>query len=210
LCMARALPASAALPYQVRAAFSWFERAAGQGLAPAQYRLGSLYDKGIGVTRDPVAARTWYGKAADAGNARAMHNLAVLIAEGGGAKPDYSQAAGWFHKAAQLGVKDSQFNLAILYARGMGMAQDLGQAWVWFSLAAQQGDADAAKKRDEVAAKLDAKAIAAATAALATFHASQPAASANEVPSPPGGWDTLRSPAPQSTSQPAGAPAAPI
>ncbi|MGA2041879.1 MAG: hypothetical protein ABSG83_00750 [Roseiarcus sp.] len=198
------------LPRDPRAAFSWFERAAGQGLAPAEYRLGSLYDKGIGVTRDPVAARTWYGKAADAGNARAMHNLAVLIAEGGGAKPDYSQAAGWFHKAAQLGVKDSQFNLAILYARGMGMAQDLGQAWVWFSLAAQQGDADAAKKRDEVAAKLDAKAIAAATAALATFHASQPAASANEVPSPPGGWDALRSPAPQSTSQPAGAPAAPI
>ncbi|MGD0722544.1 MAG: hypothetical protein ABR970_16015 [Roseiarcus sp.] len=198
------------LPRDPRAAFSWFDRAAAQGLAPAQYRLGSLYDKGIGVTRDPVAARTWYGKAADAGNARAMHNLAVLIAEGGGAKPDYSQAAGWFHKAGQLGVKDSQFNLAILYARGMGVGQDLGQAWLWFSLAAQQGDADAAKKRDEVAAKMDAKAIAAATAALATFHVSQPAASANDVPSPPGGWDALRSPAPQSTSQPAAASVAPI
>jgi localization factor PodJL len=57
---------------------------------------------------------------------------------------------------------------------------------------------------------MDAKAIAAATAALATFHVSQPAASANDVPSPPGGWDALRSPAPQSTSQPAAASVAPI
>ena len=37
----------------------------------------------------------------------------------------------------------------------LGVGQDLRQSWMWFSLAAQQGDADAAKKRDEVAAKMD-------------------------------------------------------
>jgi localization factor PodJL len=175
------------------AAAQWFERAASEGLAPAQYRIGSMYEKGIGVARDTAIARTWYKKAADAGNARAMHNLAVLSAEVVGIKPDYSEAADWFRKAAQLGVKDSQFNLAILYARGMGVPQDLGQSWLWFSLAAQQGDADAAKKRDEVAAKMDARAIAAASSALVAFHLSTPIAAANEVPAPPGGWDALKS-----------------
>ena len=184
------------------AAAQWYERAASQGLAPAQYRLGSLYEKGVGVTRDAPLAKAWYKKAAEAGNARAMHNLAVLIAEGAGIKPDYSEAADWFQKAARLGVKDSQYNLAILYARGMGLAQDLGQSWLWFSLAAQQGDLDAAKKRDEVAAKMDAKALADDAAILANFHAGTPNPAANEVPAPPGGWDFVKMTAAPSTLSP--------
>jgi localization factor PodJL len=171
------------------AALLWLDRAAAQGLAPAQYRLGSFYEKGVGVTRDTVLATAWYKKAAEAGNARAMHNLAVLTAEGAGIKPDYSEAAIWFQKAAQLGVKDSQYNLAILYARGMGLVQDVNQSWLWFSLAAQQGDVDAAKKRDEFAAKMDAKALAADAVALANFHVGTPIPEANDVPVPPGGWD---------------------
>ena len=175
------------------AASQWLERAAIQGLAPAQYRLGSLYEKGVGVPRDVAIAKSWYKKAADAGNARAMHNLAVLSAETVGIKPDYTEAAEWFSKAAQFGVKDSQYNLAILYARGMGVPQDLGQSWLYFSLAARQGDADAGKKRDEVAAKMDAKALEAASSALSAFHVTTPNAAANEVSPPPGGWDAFKS-----------------
>jgi localization factor PodJL len=76
------------------------------------------------------------------------------------------------------------------------VAQDLSQAWLWFSLAAQQGDLDAAKKRDEVAAKMDAKALAADATALANFRAATPVATANEVPAPPGGWDFGKTTAP--------------
>jgi localization factor PodJL len=183
------------------AAFLWLDRAAAQGLAPAQYRLGSFYEKGVGVARDTVLATAWYKKAAEAGNARAMHNLAVLTAEGAGIKPDYSEAAIWFQKAAQLGVKDSQYNLAILYARGMGLVQDVNQSWLWFSLAAQQGDLDAAKKRDEVAAKMDAKALAADAIALANFHVGTPVPEANDVPAPPGGWDVGKIGTPETPPQ---------
>ncbi len=147
-------------------------------------------------------AMSWYTKAATAGNARAMHNLAVMNAEGAaGGKPDYAEAAQWFRKAGQLGIRDSQFNLGILYARGMGVPQDLVQSWLWFSLAAQQGDADAAKKRDEVAAKMDAPALLAAAKALAEFKASTPSPAANEAPAPPGGWDA-KSAAPQASQTP--------
>ncbi len=186
-----------------RAAAQWFEQAAARDLPIAEYRLGALYEKGVGVARDSQLAMSWYAKAANAGNARAMHNLAVMNAEAAsGGKPDYAEAAQWFRKAAQLGVRDSQFNLGILYARGMGVPQDLAQSWVWFSLAAQQGDVDAAKKRDEVAAKMDAQALVAAAKALAAFQVATPSPAANEATAPAGGWDG-RSAAPQATQTPA-------
>ncbi|HLW90893.1 MAG TPA: hypothetical protein VKS78_06280 [Roseiarcus sp.] len=177
------------IPRDLHAASQWFERAARQNFGPAQYRLGGLYEKGNGVERDLALAKAWYQKAADAGNIRAMHNLAVLAADGSSAKPDYAEAFMWFRKAAQYGVKDSQYNLAILYARGIGTPQDLNQSWLWFSLAAQQGDQDAGKKRDEVALKLDANALAADGATLAAFHAREPDPAANDVKAPEGGWD---------------------
>jgi localization factor PodJL len=185
------------------AAAQWFEQAATRGLPIGEYRLAALYEKGVGVTRDLPAAMGWYVKAATAGNARAMHNLAVMHAEGSiGGKPDYATAAEWFRKAGQFGVRDSQFNLGILYARGLGVPQDLGQSWLWFSLAAQQGDADAGHKRDDVAAKMDQGAIAAATQALAAFKATTPAPAANEAPAPAGGWDGKPA-APQANATPA-------
>ena len=132
-----------------------------------------MLEKGIGVAPDRAAAKRWYLKAAEAGNVRAAHNLAVMDAEPAGDEPDYAEAARWFRKAGEFGVRDSQYNLAILYARGLGVGQDLRQSWMWFSLAAQQGDADAAKKRDEVAAKMDPVSLAEAAEALAKFKAPQ-------------------------------------
>ena len=186
------------LPKDQPAAARWFERAASLGLAPAQYRLGSMLEKGIGVPPDRAAAKGWYLKAAEAGNARAAHNLAVMDAEPAGDEPDYVEAAKWFRKAGEFGVRDSQYNLAILYARGLGVEQDLRQSWMWFSLAAQQGDADAAKKRDEVAAKMDPVSLAAAAEALAKFKSLKLDPAANEVTAPPGGWDAGLGTAPTS------------
>ena len=188
------------LPKDQPAAARWFERAASLGLAPAQYRLGSMYEKGIGVTRDPDAAKRWYLKAAQAGNARAAHNLAVMSAEPGGGEPNYLEAAKWFRRAGELGVRDSQYNLAILYARGLGVEKDLGQSFLWFSLAAQRGDADAAKKRDEIAGEMDPASLASAVEALMKFKAVKPDPAANDVAAPPAGWDAKPGSAPLSQS----------
>ena len=94
---------------------------------PPSIRLGSFYEKGLGVKKDLNKARTLYLAAADKGNAKAMHNLAVLYAEGIDGKPDYRNAAQWFRKAAERGVADSQYNLGILYARGIGVEQNLAE-----------------------------------------------------------------------------------
>jgi localization factor PodJL len=170
-------------------AVQWFERAANHGVAPAQYRLGSLYEKGQGVKKDLEAARRLYTAAAEKGNGKAMHNLAVLYAEGISGDPDYRNAAQWFRKAADHGIADSQYNLAILYARGIGVEKNLAESYKWFALAAQQGDKDAGKKRDEVAARLDAQSLAAARQAVQTFTAEPQPAEAVEVKMPPSGWE---------------------
>jgi localization factor PodJL len=176
-----------------------FERAAAAGSAPAQFRLGNMHEKGIGTARDPKLAMTWYRRAADKGNAKAMHNLAVLIAEGADGRPDYAAAADLFRKAAEVGVRDSQYNLAILLGRGLGIEQDLMQSYTWFAVAARDGDTDAAKKRDEVGAKLPAVDLAAGRTASLTWKPKTPDPVANEISAPADGWD----PAPRPQRPPA-------
>jgi localization factor PodJL len=163
-------------------AAGWYQKAAEAGLAIAQYRLGSLYERGDGVELDLITAQDWYEKAAAQGNARATHNLAVLMSEGATGAADYPNAVRQFTRAANLGVADSQYNLGVLYARGVGVGVDLMQSYKWFALAAQQGDADAAKRRDEVAAALKPDALAAARAIVQTFKAQPLDITANTEP----------------------------
>ena len=165
-----------------------FEKAAAHGLVPAQYRIGNFYEKGLGVTRDLALAKQWYQRAAEKGNAKAMHNLAVLLAEGAGGKPDYAAAVEWFRRGAEHGVRDSQFNLAVLQARGLGTGQDLAGAYTWFSVAAKQGDEDAAKKRDEVGARMAQPDLAAAKSAAERWRATSLDPVANDVALPAHGW----------------------
>ncbi|MBW9112123.1 SEL1-like repeat protein [Rhizobium cauense] len=141
----------AGIPADPKEAANWYQLAADKGFAPAEYRLGNIYEKGTGVDRDIAKAKQYYEQAANQGNASAMHNLAVLHASGALGQQDYKVAADWFVKAADLGITDSQFNLAILCARGNGVAQDLTESYKWFAIAAKGGDKDAAQKRDEVA-----------------------------------------------------------
>jgi localization factor PodJL len=159
----------------------WFTRAADKGSAPAAYRLGSLHEKGQGGEKSAVEALRLYSLAAKAGNVKAMHNLAVMHAEGTTGKPDYAAAARTFRMAAERGVRDSQYNLGVLYARGLGVEQNLAESFRWFAIAAGQGDTDAAKKRDDVAKRLDAQTLSAARLAVQGWKATVIDTDANEV-----------------------------
>ncbi|WP_201860648.1 SEL1-like repeat protein [Microvirga soli] len=136
------------------AAVRLFERASQAGLPPAQERLAGMFEKGLGVGRDLKQAVSWYERAAQGGHVRAMHNLATLLASGAHAKPDYVTALRWYTEAAEAGFRDSQFNTGLLLTRGIGSKPNLPGAFQWFSVAAAQGDAEAARKRDELAARL--------------------------------------------------------
>ena len=192
-----------AVPQNFSSAAEWFERAAKKGLAPAQFRLAGLYEKGLGVKKNLDTARRHYATAGEAGHAKALHNLAVLYAEGIDGKPDYQTAAKWFRKAAGYGVVDSQYNLAVLYARGIGVEQNQAEAYKWFVLAAREGDPESARKRDDLAARLDRNSLQAAVQAAQAFAPEQQPEAAVHVNAPPGGWDQAAvSPAPPAKRKP--------
>ena len=192
-------------------AVRWLERAANAGFAPAQFRLASLNEKGDGLKKDLQTARRLYLAAAGKGHAKAMHNLAVLYAEGIDGKPDYKAASEWFRKAASYGVTDSQYNLAILFARGIGVQANLAESYRWFALAAANGDSDAAKKRDEVAARLDRRRWRRPSSRRRTFVPEREPDEATNLKAPPGGWDhTPAAPAkPRRQASAASTPASP-
>ncbi len=64
------------------AAMQYFERAADQGLAPAQFRLGLLYENGNSSSgKDLKKARQYYQKAAEQDYAPAQFNLGYLYCQ---------------------------------------------------------------------------------------------------------------------------------
>ncbi len=192
------------VPVDLEEAARWYERAAGKGLVPAQFRYASMLEKGQGVKKDVREARRLYVAAAAKGNGKAMHNLAVLYAEGVDGRPDYINAVQWFRKAAQRGIADSQYNLAILCARGLGTAKSYVEAYKWFALAAAQGDNESGKKRDELAAHMDAASLASAQDSVKHFIAEPQPPEATTVTAPAGGWDNATSTPPRARPRPAG------
>jgi localization factor PodJL len=132
----------------------WYGKASAAGNAPAQYRLGTMYERGKGVDQDLNAALGWYERAGALGNVKAMHNAAVLASGSAKREPDYPRAFKWFSLGAAHGLKDSQFNLAVLLERGLGTTPNGKEALFWYSMAAKQNDADADKRADRLAKSL--------------------------------------------------------
>ncbi len=106
-----------------------------KGDPEAQFRLGALYDEGIGVKADEKEAIRWWRKAGDEGYADAEFNLGNLYADGAGVATDYAEAAKWFRMAADRNMRAAQFQLALLYAHGDGVKKDPVEAAFWLTLA---------------------------------------------------------------------------
>lgn len=127
----------------VDTATSFLRRAAQKGVAPAQYDLGKLYERGNGVDRDLIEARSLIQKAAEAGHVGAMYDYALFLAEGEGGPKSEADAVTWFAKAAEHGLLDAQYNLGVVHAEGIGAEKNLAEALFWFEVAATGGDAGA-------------------------------------------------------------------
>ena len=59
-------------------AIEWYEKAAEQGHAEAQYNLGNMYHQGDGVDVNYKKAIELYKKAAKQGDAMAQYNLGIM------------------------------------------------------------------------------------------------------------------------------------
>jgi localization factor PodJL len=165
-------------------ALPWLKKAAEAGQAVAQYRLGTMYERGQGGTASPALAIKWYLAAANQGNRKAMHNLAVADAEGSIGPKDMTEAVRWFTKAASLGLSDSQFNLAVLYERGDGVPQSLIEAYKWYSIAAAAGDTESKTRLSVLKTQLSDADRAAAEREAQNFHSEALDRPANVPPEP--------------------------
>ena len=115
-------------------------REANAGNLPAQRNLGTIYDQGLGVNKDPAQAALWFRKAAEAGNRDATFQLATMYENGRGVPQDQKQALDWYRKAALLGDGDSQVKLGRAYLDGKSVDENEGEASAWFQRAADQGN----------------------------------------------------------------------
>lgn len=95
-------------------AVTWYRKAADEGNADAQYRLGEMYENGQGsLVKDDAQAVSWFWKAADQGQANAEYWLGVMYENGrGGLTKDHAQAVSWFTKAAEQGFAQARDALA--------------------------------------------------------------------------------------------------
>jgi TPR repeat protein len=125
-------------------AAEWYRRAADQGNARAQFKLGSLYQqRESGLAQDDAQAAQWLHKAADQGLAEAQNALALAYLRGKGVQQDPAQAVDWFQKAVAQNDAQAMVNLAGLYSKGQGVGRDEKQAFTLVSKAADLGDAEA-------------------------------------------------------------------
>jgi TPR repeat protein len=132
---------------------------ANKGDPKAQALLGTMYAHGQGVPQDYWQAESWFRKAADQGIALAQYCLGVIYNNGHGVPQNYIEAASWYRKAANQGYADAQYSLGVMYDRGEGVPQDYIEAYKWLNIAVayvtdKEMQANASKRRDDVAKKM--------------------------------------------------------
>ena len=89
------------VPQDYTEAVNWYRKAAEQGFASAQYRLGNMYKDGQGVIQDIVYAHMWSNIAAANGNQDGVTNRDILAKR---------MTASQFEKAQELARECAQKN----------------------------------------------------------------------------------------------------
>ena len=100
-----------------------------QGNAKAQFFLGNMYYKGIGVPQDDGAAYKWFKKAAEQGLTRAQNNVGTLYMRGLGVSRNNVRAFIWLHISAlqgdKVGIKNRDLVAKIMTKNQLRKAEEL-------------------------------------------------------------------------------------
>ena len=73
-------------------ALEWYEKSANQGYNRAQYRVGYIYYKGVGVNTDYIKACNWFKKSK---TENACFYLGYIYEKGLGVEIDYIESIRW-------------------------------------------------------------------------------------------------------------------
>ena len=121
--------------------FSDLKKRAKKGNTDAQFKLGVMYDIGLGVSQDFAMIVTWWRKAEEQGLAPAQEFLNTQISS-----ENLQEKGNEFNQLkirAKQGDAMAQYNLGVLYAEGETIPQNFSEARKWSLEAAEQGFAPA-------------------------------------------------------------------
>jgi hypothetical protein len=124
-------------------AVQWFQKAANQGNAEAQYDLGIMYYTGRGVRQDIPEAKRWWVKSAAQGYTDAKNNLTALPGNQNIAEATQSQNPIPAKNESATALKKAE---ALLDASGEGfdkMIANDGEAFTILTALSEQGNAQA-------------------------------------------------------------------
>jgi TPR repeat protein len=107
--------------------------------ADDQFRVGLMYKKGFGVTKNDQEAINWFIKAAEQGHKKAQFNLGLMYKKGCGVTKNDQEAIKWLKKSAKQGHMQSQGLLGWMYKNGCEISKDDKKAVKWYVRAAKQG-----------------------------------------------------------------------
>ena len=113
-------------------------QAAKAGQAGAQFYLGTYYQHGKGVAKDPSQAFAWFKAAADNGLSAAQLNVGRMYADGIGITKNEPLARKYFEKAASNGDNRASYNLAMMEEQ----KKNYQGAYQWYELSTRDGMLD--------------------------------------------------------------------
>lgn len=95
----------------------WYERAAAQGHANAQFNMAMLHRRGQGAERSDAAAMGWLERAAAQGDGIAAWHAGEICEDVASPLYDAAQAERWYALALERGVAEAAFRLGRLLFR---------------------------------------------------------------------------------------------
>lgn len=124
-------------------ALAIYQPAAERGNSEAQFYMGLMYLRGLGLPQDYGKAIGWFRKSAAQGEVGSEVNIGVMYENGFGVEKDDRKALDFYRKAAEAGSATAQYNVGAMYLYGRGTAPDRTEALKWFGKAAEQGSDEA-------------------------------------------------------------------
>lgn len=82
--------------------------AALRGNKEAQFQVGVIFERGIGIEQNQSLAAQWFEKSAEQGYVDAQYNIAIMYAAGRGVNADEGKAMMWLAKAAKQKDKEAR------------------------------------------------------------------------------------------------------
>nr|WP_304259827.1 HD domain-containing protein [Phascolarctobacterium succinatutens] len=105
----------------LKKSFYWYNEAAKNGHAEAQFNVAKCYENGKGTRKNRPKAFEWYQRAAEQGHSGAMNDIGIYYAQGVVVEQDYDEAFKWFKRAAEDETyAGGLYNLARCYREGLG------------------------------------------------------------------------------------------